>query len=135
MGERIAVVAAAVVRDGLVLCAQRPYGGRLPGSWEFPGGKIEKGETPKEALRRELDEELSLCVGDIGPELATTHHSYPFAEITLTTFMCVHTAGEFVLHEHQAARWVRPSDLGGLEWSPADVPAVSALRRLLIGEW
>lgn len=132
MAERIDVVAAAIVRNGTVLCAQRGCHGELPGLWEFPGGKVESGESSIEALQRELREELSLEV-EVGSEIAATAYVYPFAEVTLTTFVCDLHCGEPILHEHRAVAWLAPSKLGALEWAPADLPAVKALQHLLCG--
>lgn len=130
MLKHVDVVAAALTRHGRVLCAQRPQQGELPGLWEFPGGKIEPGEQPIDALRRELREELSVDV-EIGDEVAQTTHAYPFAEVTVTTFRCELRSPGVTLHVHQAAVWLAPSEFGTLEWAPADLPAVDALTRLL----
>lgn len=124
--KQIDVVGAVVIRDGLVLCAQRGPG-PMDGLWEFPGGKIEPGETPREALVREIDEELH-CRVQVGPEVATTTHAYDFGVITLTTFYCTVLDGEPVLTEHAAVRWEPPSRLHLLEWAPADIPAVHRIQ-------
>jgi 8-oxo-dGTP diphosphatase len=125
--RKIAVVGAVIVRDGQVLAAQRGGSGPLAGLWEFPGGKIESGESAREALEREVAEELD-CVVEVGDEIITTVHAYDFAEITLTTFFCALVDGEPALTEHAAVRWLLPEDLDSLEWAPADVPAVALLK-------
>lgn len=123
MAKEIRVVGAVIARDGLVLCAQRGIGGRLPGAWEFPGGKIEDGESPAAALRREIAEELA-CTIDVGEEVVTTRHEYDFGSVALTTFYCRLVAGTPSAHEHAALAWMKPAELKTVEWAPADVPAV-----------
>ncbi|TRY17127.1 (deoxy)nucleoside triphosphate pyrophosphohydrolase [Tessaracoccus rhinocerotis] len=126
MKKSIVVVGAVIVRDNKVLCAQRGAGGALAGMWEFPGGKIEPGESPREALQREIDEEL-LCEVVVGREVTTTTYEYDFGIVTLTTFYCDLVAGTPQLTEHSEVRWVDPGDLVSLDWAPADVPAVELI--------
>lgn len=125
--KQINVVGAVILRDGLVLCAQRGPGGALAGKWEFPGGKIEKDETPREALEREIDEELRIHVR-VGDEVESTTHEYDFGIVTLTTFFCDLLGGEPELTEHAAVVWLAPGELTGLDWAPADVPAVHKIQ-------
>ncbi|MBM6545029.1 (deoxy)nucleoside triphosphate pyrophosphohydrolase [Janibacter sp. YIM B02568] len=127
MGNDVRVVGAVIVEDGRVLCVQRGPHGALAGMWEFPGGKIEDGEDPREALSREIREELD-CEIDIGDEVTTTRHKYAFAVVTLTTFWCRITDGLPRLIEHAAQAWLHPSDLATLDWAPADIPAVDLIR-------
>lgn len=122
------MVGAVILRDGLVLCAQRGPDGSLPGMWEFPGGKIEPGESPQVALCREIIEELH-CEVVVGEEVATTTHEYDFGVVTLTTFYCQLRSGDPQLTEHAELRWVAPSQLAGLEWAPADIPAIDRISR------
>lgn len=128
--KHLAVVGAVITRDGHVLCAQRGKGGQLAGAWEFPGGKLEPGEQPETALRREILEELD-CVIEVGREVTTTTYDYDFARITLTTFWSTLTDGAPRATEHAELRWVRPADLSALEWAPADVPAVRIIEDAL----
>ncbi len=112
----------------LVLAAQRSERMSLPGKWEFPGGKIEPGESPEQALARELDEELH-CQVDVGRRVATTEHEYDFGIVILSTFYCTLISGMPQLVEHSEVRWVRVAELDQLNWAPADVPAVRRVMR------
>lgn len=123
MRKQINVVGAVIVRNGDVLCAQRGSGGSLPGLWEFPGGKIEPGETARAALEREIVEELE-CVVEVGEPVTTTTYAYDFGDVTLTTFWCEMVSGTPKLTEHASVLWLPPSELETLHWAPADIPAV-----------
>lgn len=123
MRKQINVVGAVIVRDGAVLCAQRGSSGSLPGLWEFPGGKIEPGETARAALEREIVEELD-CVVKVGERLTTTTYAYDFGDVTLTTFWCEMVSGAPRLTEHANVTWLASSELEKLEWARADIPAV-----------
>ncbi len=127
MKKQINVVGAVIVRDGAVLCAQRGPGA-LADMWEFPGGKIEPGETPRAALEREIAEEL-LCDVTVGEEVTSTTYEYDFGVVTLTTFYCRLVAGEPHLTEHAQVVWLAPDDLMTLDWAPADIPAVELLMK------
>ncbi|WP_087129983.1 (deoxy)nucleoside triphosphate pyrophosphohydrolase [Microbacterium esteraromaticum] len=128
MKKQINVVGAVVVCDGTILAAQRSPSMSLPGMWEFPGGKIEPGETPQQALRREMQEEL-LCVVEIGDEIEITSHEYDFGIVTLTTFYAKLTKGQPKLTEHSEIRWIPAAHLDSVEWAPADIPAVNRIMR------
>lgn len=128
MEKQIDVVGAVIVRDSHILCAQRGSSGALAGMWEFPGGKIEQGESPREALEREIVEELR-CAVRVGEKVVTTTHSYDFATVKLTTFFCELLEGEPELSEHQGLVWLLPDELQSLNWAPADVPAVEAIQQ------
>ena len=116
-----------IVKDQLVLCAQRGPQGSLAGLWEFPGGKIEPGETPRAALEREITEELE-CTVEVGAEITLTSHEYDFGIVNLTTFYCRLIAGTPSLTEHASITWLSPQDLTTLDWAPADIPAVELIQ-------
>jgi 8-oxo-dGTP diphosphatase len=129
--QQVSVVGAVITHEGLILCAQRGQTGTLPGLWEFPGGKIETGETMQEALKREIDEELG-CVVEVGSEITSTIHEYEFATVTLTTFYCRILQGTPLANEHMSLQWLHPLALNELQWAPADVPTVAKIRLNLI---
>lgn len=126
--KQIQVVGAVIVRDGTVLCAQRGKEMALPGLWEFPGGKVEAGESEQAALVREIAEEL-LCMIEVGSPVDTTTHTYDFGNVTLATYYATLTDGEPQAMEHEAIRWIPASDLMTVEWAPADIPAVKQVIR------
>lgn len=125
--KHINVVGAVIVRNGLVLCAQRGPGGETGGLWEFPGGKVEPDESARDALAREIVEELG-CHVRVGGEVATTTHEYDFGIVTLTTFYCELIDGAPAATEHVALTWLAPADLDSLEWAPADIPAMERIQ-------
>ena len=122
-------VVAAVLKDeqGRVLINQRPSGKPWAGYWEFPGGKIEAGESPWAALARELREELGLAVHEARPWLQL-HHDYPGRRVHLDVWRVSRFSGVAQSHEGQTLAWLRPDELGTRELLPADAPIVKALR-------
>ena len=129
----ILVVAVALVDiDGRVLVAQRPVGKAMAGLWEFPGGKVDDGETPEEALIRELDEELGIDVTEncLAP-LTFASHRYENFHLLMPLFVCRVWKGEATPREGQTLKWVPPMQLRDYPMSPADVPLVAMLRDLL----
>ncbi|MEE0235803.1 MAG: (deoxy)nucleoside triphosphate pyrophosphohydrolase [Bacteroidales bacterium] len=126
--KKIDVVAAILHRDGVYFATQRGYG-EFEGMWEFPGGKIEEGETAEFALMREIQEELGIDI-TIDKFLCTTEYDYPSFHLTMHCYICSIEAGEIVLREHKSARWLRPEELGCVEWLPADKDVISRLNNL-----
>lgn len=124
--EPIEVVGAAILCEGRVLVARRGEGQALAGQWEFPGGKIEPGESPEQALIREIGEELG-CEIKIGARVTTTTHTYDFATIRLATYYARLVRGTPTATEHSELRWVKVAEMTTLAWAPADVPAVKSI--------
>lgn len=129
MKKEINVVGAIIIKDEKILCAQRGNTKALASLWEFPGGKIEEGETPREAVERELVEELRIEVAVAKTYFEQTSYEYNFGQVNLTTFLCTLTNGTPQLTEHTAIQWLKPSELTLLEWAPADIPAVEKLMK------
>jgi len=125
--EPLEVVAGVVRRDGRILICQRPRGGHLPGLWEFPGGKIESGEVPEEALARELREELDVQV-EVGALCWETRHRYPDRTVHLRFYDCRWRSGEGKNHGVARHAWVPLHRLGEFEFLPADAPLIARLR-------
>lgn len=127
--KTIRVVAAIIVKDGKVFATQRGYG-EFKDGWEFPGGKIETGETPQEALVREIREELDteVAVGDL---LDTVEWDYPAFHLSMDCFVCSIVSGDLHLREHEAARWLSKDQLYDVEWLPADVRLIPQIEQLL----
>jgi 8-oxo-dGTP diphosphatase len=124
-------VAAGVIRKkGLYLAALRPEGDSLGGMWEFPGGKIEDGESPEACLAREIREELGLAI-EVNEPLCTITHAYPKKTIELWVFLCTTDGEPSRLEAHDEFRWLKLEQLDSLDWAPADVPAVAELKRRL----
>ena len=132
MKKEIHVVGAVIKSNNKILCAQRGPGKALAYLWEFPGGKVEPGETDKEALEREIREEL-LCKIEVKNKVTTTRHEYDFGFVNLTTFECDLLEGEPALTEHVAVKWLAVEELATLEWAPADIPAIEILMEKTMG--
>ena len=126
--KRIYVV-AAIIRDGdRIFATQRGYGA-WKDYWEFPGGKVEPGETPEEALRREIREELETEI-TVGEKLATIEYDYPEFHLSMDCFLAEVKKGDLILKEHEAARWLQKNELDSVEWLPADKTIIESLKEL-----
>ena len=129
----VLVAAAALVdADGRVLICQRPQGKQLAGLWEFPGGKVEPGETPEACLIRELHEELGVTVTH--PCLAPfvfASHSYESFHLLMPLYLCRRWEGFVTAHEHEALAWVKPNHRADYPMPPADIPLIAYLRDFL----
>ena len=126
--KTINVVAAAILHDGKVFATQREYG-EFKGGWEFPGGKVEKGETAEEALIREIHEELKATIS-VDSFLCQVEYDYPSFHLSMGCFLCKVVDGHLELLEHSAAKWLGSADLRSVNWLPADIGAVEALEKL-----
>lgn len=124
--NRTVVVAGMIVKSGRLLIAQRPAGKHMAGKWEFPGGKIEKGETPEQALERELREELDIDVR-AGRIYHAVAHSYPEKDILLLFYRCRLLSGEPRPVEEADVRWIEADELDSFDWAEADVPVIRLL--------
>lgn len=125
-------VVAAIIRDteGRIFATQRGYG-EWKDWWEFPGGKIEAGESPEEALRREICEELETHIS-VGSLLQTIEYDYPKFHLTMHCYLCSVLSGALTLKEHEAARWLAKNQLDSVRWLPADLQIVDTLKSLAL---
>ncbi len=125
--KSIEVVAAVIFdAEGRIFATQRGYGD-WKDWWEFPGGKIEAGETPEQALVREIREELDADI-EVGDLLRTIEYDYPSFHLTMHCFRCAVPNGTIVLKEHEAAKWLAPAELTSVRWLPADEDIIGQLR-------
>ena len=129
--KSIEVVAAIIRRGDEVFATQRGYGD-WKDYWEWPGGKMEAGETPRQALVREIREELDADIS-VGKLLTTIDWDYPQFHLTMHCFMCTLKSDALHLNEHEAARWLSAADLGSVQWLPADLQLLPLIRGELLG--
>lgn len=127
--KQIKVVAAVIIRDGKVFATQRGYG-EFKDWWEFPGGKIEAGESPQQALVREIREELDATI-EVGELLQTVEWDYPKFHLTMHCYMCSLINDALHLNEHEAARWLSSEELRSVNWLPADDQLLPLIEREL----
>ena len=125
--KSIRVVAAIIKQDNMIFATQRGYGS-YKDWWEFPGGKIEEGETPQEALVREIREELDTEIA-IGDYLITVEYDYPEFHLSMDCFWCSIVEGELTSLEHEAAKWLPMDDLKQVKWLPADLEIIEMLEK------
>ena len=123
----IHVVAAVIVDGDRIFATQRGYGD-WKDYWEFPGGKIEPGETPEAALHREILEELDTEIA-VGDKITTIEYNYPEFHLTMECFLAHVLAGRLVLKEHEAARWLKKNELNSVKWLPADQTIIEWLKQ------
>lgn len=136
--KHYSLVCAVIEHDGRILCVQRPDRGHPATAlkWEFPGGKIEEGETPEAAIAREIREELAMEI-EVREKILTMEHAYPEVgesiafSLTMTAFRCVATTNDFQLLEHTDYRWLRIAELHTLDWAAADLPIVANLQQIV----
>lgn len=123
------MVAAIIIRDGMVFATQRGYG-EWKDWWEFPGGKIEDGECPQDALRREISEELATEI-EVGERLATVEYDYPKFHLSMQCYQCTAVSGKLSLLEHEDARWLDADELDSVKWLPADLEILPVIAERL----
>lgn len=124
----VAAIIKAVNENGepIIFATQRGYGD-MKGGWEFPGGKIEEGETPQEALVREIKEELDTEI-NVGELIDTIEYDYPDFHLSMDCFWAKIVSGDLVLKEHEAAKWLTKDELDSVEWLPADVTLIEKIK-------
>ena len=124
----IRVTAAILEKDGKILIAKRKTGDKLfAGLWEFPGGKVEEGETPEECMARELKEELDIEVEVVGL-ITSNKHKYPHGYFELIAYRVKYISGEIVLNDHDDFKWVTVDEMDNFEFPPADIPIIKELK-------
>lgn len=124
--KQIKVVAAIIQEGNKIFATQRGYG-EFKDGWEFPGGKIEQGETPQDALVREIKEELDTEI-EVGKLVDTVEYDYPNFHLTMYCYFCTIKAGDLVLKEHEAAKWLTKETLDSVDWLPADEGLIGKLK-------
>ena len=129
MNKKIEVVAAVILHENRIFATQRGYG-EWKDWWEFPGGKMEAGETPEEALKREIREELATDIG-VDDLIETIEWDYPKFHLTMHCYRCHVEKGSLSLQEHEAAKWLGKDELLSVKWLPADMKVIEDVRCLM----
>lgn len=124
--KTVNVVAAVIIKDHKIFATQRSYG-EFSGGWEFPGGKIEPGEHPEEALKREIREELDAEI-NIKSLLDIVEYDYPTFHLSMKTYLCTLAGSHIKLLEHSDARWLETKELDSVSWLPADLSLIDRIR-------
>ena len=127
---KIVNVVAAVIRDGDKIFATARGYGEFKGQWEFPGGKIEEGETPQQALIREISEELDTII-EVGDLLDTIEYDYPTFHLHMKCFWAQIVAGQLVLKEAEEAKWLTKETIDSVQWLPADITIIDKIKAFL----
>lgn len=127
--KTIKVAAAIIIHDNKVFATQRGYG-EFKDGWEFPGGKVEAGETSRQALVREIREELDTEI-EVGELFDTVEYDYPAFHLSMDCFLCTIKSGRLVLKEHEAAKWLTRETLNSVAWLPADIELIEKLKAVI----
>lgn len=127
--KTIKVAAAIIIHDNKVFATQRGYG-EFKDGWEFPGGKVEAGETSRQALVREIREELDTEI-EVGELFDTVEYDYPAFHLSMDCFLCTIKSGRLVLKEHEAAKWLTRETLNSVAWLPADIELIEKLKAII----
>lgn len=127
--KNIRVVAAIIINKDKVFATQRGYG-EFKDGWEFPGGKIEKGETPEQALEREIQEELETKI-QVNEKIDTVEYDYPNFHLSMDCFICNIIEGNLILKEHEAAKWLSKEELYSVNWLPTDEGLIEKIKKYI----
>lgn len=127
--KTIKVVAAVIKRNNKIFVTQRGYG-EFKDGWEFPGGKVEKGETKEEALIREIKEELDTVI-KVDSYLDTIEYDYPDFHLSMDCFICYVVEGNLVLKEHEDSKWIKKEEIDTLNWLPADLVIIDKVKEMM----
>ena len=128
----VKVVAAIIIHNNYIFASQRGYG-EFKDGWEFPGGNVEPGESSKEALAREIKEELDMEI-EVGDYLETVEYDYTRFHLSMDCFFCTIKSGELVLKVHEAAKWLTVDNLDSVDWLPADKGLIESIKKYLLKE-